>query len=149
MVHIIPCRSIECIDLNCFQQLPCVRYFTVPGVCLEGCWRSLLSSIAVILYGWYNADWQVVLIFFFFFSCTGWKCKRRRKKTYTSTTITTTTTIVINKSHGPSTESCAKCCAASSVLYWILGVSDREGHHRVTSIALSADQTRLRLFPLF
>ena len=69
MVHIIPCRSIECIDLNCFQQLPCVRYFTVPSVCLEGCWRSLLSSIAVILYGWYNADWQVVLIFFFFFSC--------------------------------------------------------------------------------
>ena len=29
MVHIIPCRGIECVDLNCFQQLPCVRYFTV------------------------------------------------------------------------------------------------------------------------
>ena len=55
MVHII-----HCIDLNCFQQLPCVRYFTV---CLEGCWRSLLSRVAVILYGWYNTGWQVVLIF--------------------------------------------------------------------------------------
>ena len=76
MVHIIPCRSIECIDLNCFQQLPCVRYFTVPSVCLEGCWKTLLSSIAVILCGWYNADWKVVLIFFFFFSCTGWKWKK-------------------------------------------------------------------------
>ena len=26
MVHIIHCKSIECINLNCFQQLPCVRY---------------------------------------------------------------------------------------------------------------------------
>ena len=60
-----------------FQQLPCVIYFSVPSVCLEGCWKSLLSSIAVSLYCWYNADWQVVLIFFFF-SCTGWKQKQTK-----------------------------------------------------------------------
>ena len=75
-----------------FQQLPCVRYSSVPSVCLEGCWRSLLSSIAVILYGWYNADWQVVLIFFFFFSCTGWKQKqtklnKNKKDIYTNNDI--------------------------------------------------------------
>ena len=38
IVHIIPCsRSAECIPLDGFQQLPCVRYFSVPSVCVEGC----------------------------------------------------------------------------------------------------------------
>ena len=80
MVHIIPCRSAACIDLDCFQQLPCVRYFSVPSVCLEDCWRNLLSSIAVILYCWYNADWQVVLIFSSSFFVQGKKQNKKRNK---------------------------------------------------------------------
>ena len=79
MVHIIPYRSAECIDLDCFQQLPSVRYVSVPSVCLEGCWRSLLSSIAAILYCWYNADWQVVLILSSSFLAQGTKKKQKHK----------------------------------------------------------------------
>ena len=66
MVHIIPCRSAECIDLDCFQHLPCVRYFYIPSVCLEGCWMSLLSSIAVILYYWLASCSDIFLLLFLY-----------------------------------------------------------------------------------
>ena len=55
MVHIIPSRSIECIDLNCFQQLPCVRYFTVPSV-----WKVVEGVFCLVLLLFYRADIMLI-----------------------------------------------------------------------------------------
>ena len=55
MVHIIPCRSAECVALDCFQQLPCVRYFSVPSV-----WKVVEGVFCLVLLLFYTADIMLI-----------------------------------------------------------------------------------------
>ena len=92
MVHIIPCRSIECIDLDCFNSY-LVSNISLFPVFL---WKVVEGVFCLALLLFYTADVMLICKLFLYFSSSFLaqgkkqktnKIKIKQKKTYTPATI--------------------------------------------------------------
>ena len=111
MAYIVPCRSIECIDLDCLNS------YLVSDISLFPVfvWKVAEGVFCLALLLFYTADIMLTGKLFLYFSSSFLvqgenKTKQIKiKKTYTPTTISTTNTTLINQGYRPSVSVGVQC----------------------------------------